>query len=608
MAASLLLAILPWLAAGMRPEKAHMGGRTNVRTSRLEHLGHSSGAWGNVSGHHNLLVGLGPHIGSAARVANVSEQSSLSASQGPPAARPAVSVWGYPASNASRSAALGQGNLLAGTEPLTVGDADCDSSRRRAMPICILGFSVAAALALFGWHVRSSVVEQKARSVYLWFRFAIALGYTVVILDSYSLYMALGKSQAESGEMVGLYMLGCCIGVFTGFCALQRLPELWRAQPVRTALLGCSLQLLGAIMYMYVVCKIMDSTSLLSPEDARGHVEQARALSRILLASRFVGGLGSGVCLQLFGTTLMHLTPVRERPLHTRRWVLSAVLGIGAGPLLAGMLQSGRLCGLVPDFTLTGTAQLLLTGGSLAALLLYHPSLAEVVDKMPKHDITSSSTPERELQLRRKVVVGCLVMTFFRAYGIASIEVVTASVLEDEYHWDRNTIGMTVGLMFLSCVPMRSLYEAMQDLLPAKVWIRLLSLIAISATCLLFIPACGSLLQLLPIQGKQCSHVLVLAGVLLFPTLFMGDAISVGFMNQQVLPNGTRFDGNHSQLCYNLVTDLARFVGPWLSRLAVDRGGQDFFAAQQMIVASLFLMVAEIVVLPHMGAPRTSKG
>jgi len=97
-----------------------------------------------------------------------------------------------------------------------------------------------------------------------------------------------------------------------------------------------------------------------------GLKEGAPILAALLMASRFVAGMGSGICQQFYVASTLHLTPVAERAEHTTRWVFSGMIAIGSGPMIAAGLESFNQCAsFAPDFTPVGCAQVMsVLGGS----------------------------------------------------------------------------------------------------------------------------------------------------------------------------------------------------------------------------------------------------
>mmetsp|Transcript_81990 Transcript_81990/g.256042 ORF Transcript_81990/g.256042 Transcript_81990/m.256042 type:complete len:201 (+) Transcript_81990:97-699(+) len=101
----------------------------------------------------------------------------------------------------------------------------------------------------------------------------------------------------------------------------------------------------------------------------------------------------------------------------------------------------------------------------------------------------------------------------------------------------------------------------------------------------------------LPVDGAE---QLIVAGIIVFPTLYLSDALGSGIMHQHVLAEGSLFDGNHAQLWYNLMQGMGRFLGPWIARSTVQVHGQDAFAAQQLAVALAFLCIFETCARPYL--------
>jgi len=484
------------------------------------------------------------------------------------------------------------------------------------LPIGILITAAAWALFVLGFHVHNNTKEQAARSVYLLVNFVLVLNYTFVILDSYDLCATLGMSESDSGRMVGNYMLGFCLGAFMMWCIASRIPGLWRSSPRRVLTVGLTCQLIGTSVYAWVAFKA--TQQVLEADYANIHFGVYEAmlglksgspnLAFLLMASRFIAGMGSGLCQQFYVASCLHLTPVAERPEHTTRWVFSGMIAIGGGPMLAAGLDSFNKCEeFVPEFTLVGLGQVAVVACAFAAVFLYHPNLENVPDHMEKElvdDFAEASTGGLDVSCRRIVLVcGCLLMGSLRAFGVSAVEVVTASLLEDTYNWGQHKIGITIGVIFLTCVPVRVLHKMFGDKMSVVLWIRLMSVTAIAGGFLLFSPACSVLNK---VCGLDCAGALVVAGTVLFPAFYMGEALAVGIMHQHVLPSGSWFDGNHSQLWYNLAQGLGRFLGPWISRWAIAASGQDFFALQQMMVTCVFLVIFECAVRPFMRSTSPS--
>jgi len=480
--------------------------------------------------------------------------------------------------------------------------------------------------------IQEGNVARAARWVYLLVNFVLVFNYTFVILDSDDLCATLGMSQGDSGRMVGNYMLGFCPGAFIMWYIARQTPGLWKSGPRRVLAAGLTFQLLGAATYAVVAFEATGMVRRMDPTEAAHSGEAsephdkssdfgsgAPAFAVALLIGRFISGMGSGLCQQFYVASMLHLTPVSERPEHTTRWVFSGMLAIGAGPMAAaglGLLRGHSTTSASHlDFTHVGFGQIAVVLCAFGVVFGLHPDLEAAKDEMETEvaaegqvEVRSSKSQSAgcEATSRRIMVVcGCLIMANLRAFGISAVEVVTASLLEDEYGWKTHKVGVVIGLIFLCCVPLRAMHMALGSRMPVNSWIRTMGLVALLGCCLLFRGACAALTE---IVGMRCAGTLVLAGVILFPTFYMGEALACGIMHQHVLPHGSRFDGNHSQLWYNLAQGAGRFLGPWLSRWATEAYGQNAFAMQQMAVTCVFLVVFERCVRPNTRSLATSAG
>lgn len=84
-------------------------------------------------------------------------------------------------------------------------------------------------------------------------------------------------------------------------------------------------------------------------------------------------------------------------------------------------------------------------------------------------------------------------------------------LLETPYGWTRHSIGFLVSGTFLAGIPLRSMYISLRDSFSIIAWIRILSLVALSGTMLIF----SKVTHLLP-----GGVMLVLADSMMFPALY----------------------------------------------------------------------------------------
>uniref|UniRef100_A0A7S4VFB8 Major facilitator superfamily associated domain-containing protein n=1 Tax=Alexandrium monilatum TaxID=311494 RepID=A0A7S4VFB8_9DINO len=500
----------------------------------------------------------------------------------------------------SDSLRFGRAGHLAGLEAAVATSASplCPGAAI-ILPVGTAALVVISLLVALRVYVVRTSEAQAARSIYLMINFILVMNYTIVILDSFDLCAAVGLSGGASGRMVGMYMLGFCFGSVCMWLLVRGHPHLWRDSPQRVLIWMLTFQFVGSALYTFVshtVVYVRVEHGLAFSPFMRS------ALPVMLMSSRFISGLGSGSCQQFYVGSMLHLTPVAARSTHTARWVFSGMIAIGIGPMVAAALQELEPCGTDKHYDLVGWTQVLLAVGSLATVAWLHPDLTGCGDSMETDSDDSSPAQEnqaagerrsRDRWQRKVVVFGCLCMASLRAFGVSAIEVVIAMLLEEVYAWDQRIIGLTIGAVFLCCIPLKILHSLLAHALSVVGWIRLLTGVALMGSCLL----CKSLQMVLRVDGAE---QLIVAAIVVFPTLYLSDALGSGIMHQHVLAEGSLFDGNHAQLWYNLMQGMGRFLGPWIARSTVQVHGQDAFAAQQLAVALAFLCIFETCARPYL--------
>ena len=162
-------------------------------------------------------------------------------------------------------------------------------------------------------------------------------------------------------------------------------------------------------------------------------------------------------------------------------------------------------------------------------------------------------------------------------------------LLETPYGWTRHSIGFLVSGTFLAGIPLRSMYISLRDSFSIIAWIRILSLVALSGTMLIF----SKVTHLLP-----GGVMLVLADSMMFPALYLGEGLTRGLMMQFAKENEV-FSVNIASFLAIVLNNVARTIAPWLSRLNISSGdeaseGQNMFAACQLTCCILFLVIFEV--------------
>lgn len=214
--------------------------------------------------------------------------------------------------------------------------------------------------------------------------------------------------------------------------------------------------------------------------------------------------------------------------------------------------------------------------------------------------------------MRRTAIVLFCSLPVLRCFGNSGLEVASIMILETEYGWDRSHVGIMVGLCALcGGLLMKALYDAASKRyadMGNEFWIRIISLIAVVASCMLFAqPAKGFTgptgPTLEPRGGGLAEPLRLLAAdAVLYPSfvLLSGLANGISYQHASKEPGGFFALNNVIILQAAFVDGLARNLAPPLARWSVaEAGGQAGYAYQQLCCCVVAFVLAE-------GAVRTN--
>eukprot|EP00416_Gambierdiscus_australes_P041817 CAMPEP_0171108714 /NCGR_PEP_ID=MMETSP0766_2-20121228/69466_1 /TAXON_ID=439317 /ORGANISM="Gambierdiscus australes, Strain CAWD 149" /LENGTH=554 /DNA_ID=CAMNT_0011570301 /DNA_START=39 /DNA_END=1703 /DNA_ORIENTATION=+ len=409
------------------------------------------------------------------------------------------------------------------------------------------------------------------------------LSFTVVIPSSYRMARVVGLGAAYSGLLIGLYQLGVCAGAVAMWVTLRFYPEAWRFSfPIMVG--STFVSLLGAALYFALSIAAEPFFSGVPVE----HEKPWMAFP--LVVSRLLDGFGTGVIVQMGQILIIHLVKSEDRASWMATNQFASMLGIGLGPMVSSVVSALNLCH-------SSTGQLAAVGigyvglaltSSVLALARFPRHLDEVIDQQPAPTTQVSSDEIKDARSRIVLVLGSLVMCLMRSFVISGLEAATSFLLEVEYDWGLAPTGIAVGLCFLFCIPVKLFFNTFQDQLSLICWIRLAGAGAVVGGVMLY-------------RWSNSAYVLLVGDALVFPALFLGDALTAGIMmmSQHLMPLGSLFDANHVVLQRALFMCLGRNLGPPLARTTVQGSGQNGYATQQLVIAVLFLVVLEIWVVPN---------
>jgi len=407
-----------------------------------------------------------------------------------------------------------------------------------------------------------------ARSALLQMQFVQAISFTVVIVDSYKVSREIGASMAASGLLVGIFMAGAMVGNALMTAALCLWPETWRKLQSWLQLCLCS-DVLSVLSYVLLL------------RDLPGLGVWAL---RCLLLCRFCWGLGMGVAGQLASVVISQVTLPSDLPDQMQRLQFWQSLGLGVGPPVAAFgLWAAEM---LPDQLGTELA-------SSSVLILLQALVAFAVARCPAYLAASLVRTEDSYNANggdvlrpTMLLVSCCALCALRGYAVAGAEVGTALLLEAAYGWTRRSIGMMIGWAFVASVPLRFAYVQLKYKLSTVLWIRTMSVCAICGTLFLF----SSL-------STGFGLNLVLANLVIFPSLYLGEGLTRGVM-MQVIQQNNSLSVNAASFIAITINNLARTFAPWLARLSISTGqlqeGQNLFAFGQLTCCVLFLVAFEV--------------
>jgi len=175
-----------------------------------------------------------------------------------------------------------------------------------------------------------------------------------------------------------------------------------------------------------------------------------------------------------------------------------------------------------------------------------------------------------------------MLSTFIRAAVTSAVEGATSLLLEMEYAWHPRNIGIVIGATFLCCLPAKLAIDSSKAALTVFQWIHILCSISIIGSLLLF---------------RRSWFTLLLADVLLFPSLYLSDGMVRGLMQQYALPSGSVFDQNHTTFWAMVLNSCGRYLGPWTARCLLEKANQTSYAICQSMLTAAFCVVFEVMVV-----------
>lgn len=529
--------------------------------------------------------------------------------------KPAHSATPRSASPHTGKRSLGQVMTGERTTPSKGGDAD-------NLGLTLIASSSCMALGLIAFvyvtvqPYRNSIVD-RACMLQLCLLFIQHLTYMLIVPSSFTLSKALGQGAAYSGWIIGAHMAGVCAGGVLMWFLFVVDPDAWRGG---RALMLCAtcLNLVGAGLFCFVT---------FSAEGSGTDLASSAGMAVVAVVSRVIDGFGAGINVQFGLVSIVHLMASSARTGWMASNQFAVMAAMGLGPILASFMSAAS-----SGFTESAAAPLRSVGVTYVGLAftvvvvawsLYPTALESVEDFQPPTPQASSPDQGKPRTLeeqgrawaKSRILLQCaaLVMCGLRGYVVSGLEAATPMLLETDFGWTAANSGYAIGICFLFCIPVKLLFNLLGDRLDVSWMTRSAAAVSMVGAVMLSSKAC----QVLHMEGS-CGALLLLAGcAILFPAIFMGDALTLGLsvMSHNVMPSGSWFDTNMVGL-YRLIglSAIGRTLGPPNARAIIVASGQDGYAFVQLCAALAFLVLLEAFVLPcnarhrDQGPPEAAAG
>mmetsp|Transcript_76682 Transcript_76682/g.135911 ORF Transcript_76682/g.135911 Transcript_76682/m.135911 type:complete len:637 (+) Transcript_76682:45-1955(+) len=465
-----------------------------------------------------------------------------------------------------------------------------------ALALLIPGLSSSAALHCFLWGCpgtqQNLVPTPTSRALGACF-FLVFIDHALVsalIPDNLSLATTIHASTSFSGVLFAAYVCSTALGYVLVWLLNAVWPHFSIVQ-MRPLLTG-SVITIGVGMNLFAGTLVLLESAWVADDVA----------AVLLTFGRSLAGIGTGV--QLFTTRVfaIRVASQAEQPACNALYTFYLMLGVGVGPIAGAFCQEVlALVGTSVEVRLVSVMGMNLSVCAAMISACWGFPQYEEIDILPEAQqiLTSSSgtaqgQSQQQLE-KRKLVICCIIFVVgVRGTAVAGLEVATSMILERDFGWSSNQIGWVISLSYLACIPQRKLYEKLKCTMSTVYWIRLLMATSVVGSVLLVESLADGLLP--GPEGR--AFLLVVADVLLIPSLMLVDALLEGIAFSLSIPNSSDFSLNQLVLYTRLAVNfLGSLAGPSFSRGLLNVSGQDGYALQQLMLTLSIFFVVEIGIL-----------
>jgi len=297
----------------------------------------------------------------------------------------------------------------------------------------------------------------------------------------------------------------------------------------------------------------------------------ARGGYNSFLASRLAFGVANAPAAFFF--TTLFAEPGDERANAFARLFTAMMVGVGLGPLVSCGAQ--RLLPGVETVVRTPLVLLVLQAMLLVNFALHFPSF-EGAPFYPDEIVEIPSTPTGSRQRTRAVFISIgLSFMLLRSIAAASLEGGTAMILEKQFGWTVESVGLACSLSFLAVIPFKILHGyllAHAAVAPVTVVRSFLALALLGSVCCF--PR--------PLGARPAGAGLLLGGsTLIFPSLYLASA-TLSDLTMSLAGGDGVFSRGGVAVLLPVAMNIGRFLGPPLARAVLAGSGREAYAHVQV--------------------------
>lgn len=413
--------------------------------------------------------------------------------------------------------------------------------------------------------------------------------FTALIPESYNLAHDLGFGAAASGILISGFFWLWGLGAF----GAHKLLETWPKLSVKIAV----------VMMNWIQLACFIAFALVADPPKMMPIRTPAERFACLLALRFLMGFcqsASNTYRQILASRCTLNSQMVRFNVCT---MCTTAIGIGSGPLVSavavmfsGAVGAPARTAIVACAFVVPWASYMLTAMMIAPSSIDHllddKALADVEDAASKmYGSSPRSTPGLEDALpftskqgRRSVWVAGAIFGTERAFIVSALEAGTAFVLQEEFHWSTESIGLAIGVTFFVSLPLTVVLEGARSYrLVTDLQLLCSSCCICAVAALLFFPYTGTILSM---GGDSRAGLILVADCLMFSFGFLGNGVMDGLCVKSSIEH-SYYSCQNFIIVSNTLRSLARGLGPPIARAVLSSYGRSVYADFQFVLAVL---------------------